>query len=300
MKSTALSKLIVLIMVAAIGVFAWRKLTTIPPQAEVGLKPQPAHAADPPPSPSVSAGRGPEQQAPAAPAAIDPLPAVDHGAFDALLRGFVRGGRVDYAGLKPRAAALDDYLQTLSSVQREPLGHDELLALYINAYNAATLRLVLEHFPGIASIHDIPENQRWKDSRWTIAGEKLSLDDIEHTVLRKRFNEPRIHFAIVCASKGCPPLRNEAYVAQSLEQQLDDQARQVHRDPRYLQWDESSRTLRLTPLYDWFKEDFTRGGLSVADFVAAYCEPAVAESLGRDPGNVRLTSLDWDWSLNSQ
>jgi hypothetical protein len=302
MHGPTLSKLIVLAMITAIGVFAWRKLTTIPQPSEAGEGAGPRRlAAAQPPAKDTPAGPVAEPQpSPAAAASAAPgaSTVVDHGPFDALLAEFVRGGRVDYAGLQGKARDLDAYLQALAGVRKDALGRDERLALYINAYNAATLRLILDH-PGIRSIMDIPEERRWKEARWTVAGERLSLDDIEHAILRKQFNEPRLHFAIVCASKGCPPLRSEAYAGQRVGEQLEDQARRVHQDPYYLRWDEAGRTLHLTRLYEWFKEDFAPGERSLTEAVAPWCAPAVAESLRSDPAGVRIQFLEWDWSLNT-
>lgn len=223
---------------------------------------------------------------------------VDHSAFDALLSAYVRQGRVDYAGLKNKAQDLEAYLDTLADVEIGGLRRDERLALYINAYNAATLMLILEHYPGIKSIRDIPEAKRWQDPRWVIAGRQLSLDDIEHQVLRKRFGEPRIHFAIVCASIGCPPLRAEAFVADKIEKQLDDQARQFNRNQQYVRWAADTNTLYISTIYDWFAEDFEKAGGNVLQFIVHYAEPDVARQVQSLHSKPNIQYLDYDWSLN--
>ena len=149
----------------------------------------------------------------------------DHARLDALLRAHVDStGLVDYAGLSRESAALDAYLASLASAPFEELGRDEKLALLINAYNAFTHRLILDHRP-VSSIKDIPSGKRWDDRRWRLAGEMVSLDQIEHERIRAAFREPRIHFALVCAARSCPPLRAEAYVGDRLEAQLADQTR---------------------------------------------------------------------------
>jgi len=221
---------------------------------------------------------------------------VDHSAFDALLKKNVLKGRVDYAGLKKDQSVLQGYLKSLETVDSTKYGRDELLALFVNAYNAATLELILEHYPGIASIKDIPSAQRWDDKRWTFCGEKVSLSELEHGILRKRFEEPRVHFAINCASISCPPLRNEAYSGDKIEAQLNDQAQTMNRDFGGTQWDAAKATLKLSKIYDWYEDDFTRGK-TLKDFVAQYAAPDAAEEL-RKSAKVDIVFQDYNWSLN--
>jgi hypothetical protein len=222
----------------------------------------------------------------------------DHARLDALLRAHVDGdGLVDYAGLASERAALDAYLAALASAPFYELGRDEKLAMLINAYNAFTLRLILDHRP-LASIKDIPSARRWEDERWRLAGETLSLDAIEHERIRPRFQEPRIHFALVCAARGCPPLRAEAYVGARLEAQLADQTRRVHSDERWLRFDPASLILHLTRLYDWYGSDFRQGAPSVEEYVAAHVLP-VRAALGAGR-RVEIRWLPYDWSLNER
>jgi Protein of unknown function, DUF547 len=222
----------------------------------------------------------------------------DHSRLDALLRAHVDAeGLVDYAALGRESAALDAYVASLASAPFEELGRDEKLALLINAYNAFTLRLILDHRP-VASIKDIPSGKRWDDRRWTLAGETLSLDQIEHERIRPRFREPRVHFALVCAARSCPPLRAEVYVGERLEAQLADQTRRVHSDERWLRFDPASGTLQLTKLYDWYGSDFLRAAPSVEAYVAAH-EPSVRAALGAGE-RVRIRWLPYDWSLNEK
>jgi hypothetical protein len=224
--------------------------------------------------------------------------AFDHARFDALLRAHVDNtGLVDYAGLSRESAVLDAYLASLASAPLEELARDEKLALLINAYNAFTLRLILDHRP-VASIKDIPSGKRWDDRRWRLAGETLSLDQIEHERIRPRFREPRVHFALVCAARSCPPLRAEAYVGDRLEAQLADQARRVHSDERWLLFDPAAGTLRLTKLYDWYGPDFLQAAPSVEQYVAAQ-QPSVRAALGAGR-RVKIRWLPYDWSLNER
>ena len=222
----------------------------------------------------------------------------DHARLDALLRAHVDStGLVDYAGLSRESAALDAYLASLGSAPFEELGRDEKLALLINAYNAFTLRLILDHRP-VASIKDIPSGKRWDDRRWMLAGETLSLDQIEHERIRPRFREPRIHFALVCAARSCPPLRTEAYVGDRLEAQLADQTRRVLSDERWLLFDPASGTLQLTKLFDWYGSDFLQAAPSVEQYVAAH-QASVRAALGAGQ-RVKIRWLPYDWSLNER
>lgn len=127
----------------------------------------------------------------------------------------------------------------------EALGRDEKLAFLINAYNAFTLRLILDHRP-LASIRDIPSSERWDAVRWVLAGRTVSLNQIEHELIRPNFAEPRIHFALVCAAVGCPPLRTEAYTGAELEEQLTDQSRYVHTHPRWFNYEDGAEEIGLT------------------------------------------------------
>jgi hypothetical protein len=220
---------------------------------------------------------------------------VDHATFDGLLRAVVRDdGRVDYARLRADPAPLDAYLAMLREVEFAPLGRDEKLALLINAYNAFTLRLVLDHWP-LRSIRDIPEAERWDADRWRIGELTLSLTEIEHDLLRANFREPRIHFAINCASIGCPPLRREAYRTADLESQLEDQTRRVHGDPRFVRFGPGAE-LRLTRIYEWYRGDFEQVAGSIVTYAAKYT-PSLAAALeqGVRPA---LVWFDYDWNLN--
>lgn len=221
----------------------------------------------------------------------------DHGDLDALLRRFVDdGGRVDYAAWSADASARESlarYVERLAGAPVDRLGRDGLLALYINAYNACTIALMLEHWP-IGSIMDLPAERRWADRRWEVGGRTRSLDDIEHDELRRRFIEPRIHWAVSCASVGCPPLRAEAIVPERLEAQLEDQARRTHADERWLVVGE---TVGLTRIYLWYGGDFTQTAGSALAHAARYSAPLRA--LLEESPSPAVRWLDYDWSINA-
>ena len=221
-------------------------------------------------------------------------PIVDHSAFDALLSEFVdEDGLVDYLGLGRRQADLDRYLESLAVAPFAELGRDEKLALWINAYNAFTLKLILEHYP-LKSIRDIPAAERWDRVRWNVAGSEYSLNQIEHEQIRPKFREPRIHFALVCAAVGCPPLRREVFVGARLDEQLEEQTRRVHRDERWVRYASGAGRIELTSLYEWYQGDFEQ----VADSIVAYVAP-YREDLSPD-AEPTVRFLDYDWSLNKQ
>lgn len=225
-----------------------------------------------------------------------------HAAWSAILARHVRDGRVDYAGLQRDDAALNAYLATLSGTcaAEYPRWTDaERIAFWINAYNAFTVRLILDHYP-IASIRRIGwlPGAAFRERFIPMPGLKggvISLNDIEHGTLRSAFREPRIHFALVCAARSCPMLRDEAYRGADLDRQLDEQGRVFLRDPRKNRVDVPARTLYLSRIFDWFADDFVAQSGSVAAFVAPYL-PDVGEPLT----GFSVEFLDYDWTLNDQ
>ncbi|HEV8131661.1 MAG TPA: DUF547 domain-containing protein [Acidobacteriota bacterium] len=225
-------------------------------------------------------------------------PSIDHTAFNSLLKHYVKDGMVDYAGLKKDESQLQRYLDQISTLDPQPYDRDELLALFINAYNATTLKLIVEHYPGIQSIRDIPSAKRWHDRRWSVAGETLSIDEIENKVLRARFREPRIHFSIVCASIGCPPLRSEAYRGKDINQQLDSQARLFNQSDQFVKL--QGNTLWLSSIYDWYSADFKSVAGTVLEFVARYAQTDVKEAIAKRGNDLQMKYLNYDWNLNEQ
>jgi len=217
---------------------------------------------------------------------------------------------VDYGCFDRRHAELQDYLDALSSLSTadfEALSRAERLALLINAYNAWTVELILTAWPELESIRDLGSLFRspWKKHFIPFLGDTLSLDDIEHGMIRQpgRYDDPRIHFAVNCASVGCPALRKEAFTGVELDKQLEEQTR------RFLGDRSRNRVrddvLELSPLFDWYGDDFRRGWRDtegLEGFLLRY-----ADALGLSPsqqqaleiGAMELRFLDYDWSLNA-
>ncbi|RFP66370.1 DUF547 domain-containing protein [Hymenobacter lapidiphilus] len=216
--------------------------------------------------------------------------AFDHSAFDRLLKKYVDArGQVNYKGFKSEEKAFNAYLAKLS--QNPPKATDpkaEQMAFWTNAYNAYTIRLILDNYP-LKSIKDIGEP--WKKVFITIGGTKMSLDDIEHGILRKKFNDPRIHFALVCASISCPALRPEAYTAARLNVQLDAQGRTLLNDTGKNKL--SAQSAQLSNYFNWYKEDWNQNGQSVVKWVNKYAKTKISE-------NTKIGYMDYNWNLNEQ
>ncbi len=223
----------------------------------------------------------------------------DHHAFDAVLRAAVSDeGLVHYDALRRQPEQLDAYLDQLAAVDLAALPEPAKLALLINAYNAFTLKLIVE-YRAIDSIMDIPEERRWDAVRWDLGGKQVSLNQIEHEMIRKQFDEPRIHWALVCAALDCPPLRAEAYTLAKLEAQLTDQTRRVHASPKFVEFDAKTGTLKLTPLYKWYGQDFGEGELTdvvLAEVARHHDGVAAARQRGQ---SIQIQWKDYDWSLNA-
>jgi hypothetical protein len=225
--------------------------------------------------------------------------AVDHSAFDRLLKKHVNGrGQVNYKGFKADQKDFNLYLDQLSkNPPAATWSKAEQMAYWINAYNAFTIRLILDHYP-LQSIKDIGSKIQipfvttpWAAKFFTIGGEKMSLDEIEHGTLRKKFDDPRIHFALVCASVSCPRLRSEAYTAARLDSQLDDQARDFLNNPAKNKVGKSSA--QLSKYFDWYKGDWSENGQSVVKWVNRYSKTKL-------DADAMITFLDYNWQLNEQ
>jgi len=225
----------------------------------------------------------------------------DHSRFDSLLstHSRVEQGRVDYSGLAQDGQALAEYVGSLGSAQLRNLPRAEQKALLINAYNAFTLTLILENHPAVESIRDLRDP--WGQSRWILGGHTVSLDEIEHGLLRPLYRDPRVHFALNCASVGCPPLRDRAFVAAELNGQLDAAATGALARPQYAHIDDGK--LALTSILKWFGDDFTDPGSvgsasTVQRWAARYAPGEVSAFVGAADSGPPIRWIDYDWTLN--
>lgn len=223
-----------------------------------------------------------------------------HDLWEQLTARWVANGGVAYAALlREDEQRLDTYLKELSATcadDYETWSGEQRLAFWINTYNAYTVRLILDHYPlsSIRRIGFLPGaafRKKFIPMQGLKEGE-ISLDVIEHDILRADFQEPRVHFALVCAARSCPPLREEAYRAPDLEAQLDDQARRFLRNEAKNRFDAASGTLYLSEIFDWFSDDF----VTDTDALPAYVAPYMADP--RAAHAERVEFLPYDWALN--
>lgn len=234
-----------------------------------------------------------------------PAAGFDHAPWDRALKAAVNAiGEVDYASLKHNSD-LDRYVRALA--ETSPANRPELfptkaheLAYYINAYNALTTWGVVRQYP-VKSIGDsaLARARFFLFSKYVVGGRDMSLDDIEHTVIRGRYAEPRIHFALVCASLSCPKLARDAYTGGNLEALLESQTRQYFSETRNLAADSDSNTIYLAKILDWYKQDFDKKGTPTAllAFAMRYAPPekrAAVEAV-KSP---KIRFRGYDWSIN--
>jgi len=231
--------------------------------------------------------------------------AFDHARFDELLGRHVLHGAVDYDAFAV-SPEFGSYLSALAGFDPTALPGQDRLAFWINAYNAYTIHLVNVHgerdsIRNIeAGVERLEVKGPWSAPVAKIGGRVYSLDQIEHEILRERFDEPRIHFALVCAAASCPPLRSEAYVGDRLDSQLDDQARTfLTRSPEKNRVDVAEGVLYASPIFDWFREDFGGTDEAIGRFVAAYY-PEGPERRLLTSGDFALSKTSYDWTLNAR
>jgi len=225
-----------------------------------------------------------------------------HALFESVLKSDVKNARVNYAALKAHPQELDRFLDQVAAVGESEFKRwteKQQIAFLINAYNAYTLRLILDHYP-VKSIKDIGTLFKgpWDQPVVHLFGRTLTLNTVENKILRKNYSEPRIHFALVCAAKGCPPLRAEAYVANRLDEQLDDQARQFLANAQKNRVDASGRTVYLSPIFKWYSEDFEKKSGGVLQFLKPYWSDKERAAVAT--GDFRIRYTDYVWSLNEQ
>lgn len=230
---------------------------------------------------------------------------IDHRAWDAFLARYVvahgdGGNRVAYAKVSDAdKRRVDEYLSSLSAVPISKFSRDEQRAYWINLYNALTVDVVLDHY-SVDSIRDISISPGlfsvgpWGKKLVRVEGEDVSLDDIEHRILRPIWKDPRIHYAVNCASLGCPKLARKAFTAANSETLLDQGARDFINSAHGTGFDSSGR-LYASSIYDWFQDDFGGDEVGVIAHLRAYAAPALAAKLD---GVTDVYGFDYDWTLN--
>ncbi len=204
--------------------------------------------------------------------------------------------RFDYGALQANAddsAKLDAYLESFAALDFDTLSDDERFAAYSNIYNALTIQHIVGRYP-VKSIRSGYLVGPWKRVFTTVDGEDVSLDDLEHGILRVEFSDPRVHYAVNCASFGCPNLRTDAWYAATLDEELDDAARDYINNPRGVSVRRNG-TLQVSTIYKWFREDFGGSNDGVIDHLLEHAEPELAAQI---EAKRRITKHDYDWSLN--
>lgn len=223
----------------------------------------------------------------------------DYAAYDAFLKKFVNSsGKVNYAGIQKNKAALDNIvLQFSQGAPEQKWKKEEVMSYWINVYNAYTLKLIVDNYP-IKSITALDAEKTWDVKRIPIGKEKCSLNQIENDFLRAKYNDPRMHFAVNCAAKSCPPLWNEAFVANKLEQQLENRTRKYISSAQ-IQITENN--VKLPKIFDWYAADF----MSKAEFNSSNTKRLALIKFLKKYSKVNISSdatvsfLDYDWSLNN-
>ena len=256
------------------------------------------------------------QSLPAPPAELGALPADQatarpfdqaHSLWSGILQRYVRGDRFAYGELAREPEALQRYLDELHRISPEMLAtwsREQQFAFWINAYNAHAVAKVVENYP-LESIRKLDKSlglnnvfeQAWipmEAHHPEKKGTQLSLDDIEHRILRARFPDARIHAAVNCASVSCPPLLNEAYVAERLGAQLESQMRAFVNDPVRNRFDRERKVLALSEVFKWFEEDFVRDAGGVREYLLRFAPDEMADVVREG----KLQYLDYSWDLN--
>jgi len=227
---------------------------------------------------------------------------IDHADWTAFLQTYLVAGSDGITRLRYGAVSdqdqqqLDAYIQRLEAQTVTGLNRDEQFAYWANLYNAVTVDVILEAYP-VDSIRDIKPSLfslgPWKQERVTVEGVELSLDDIEHNILRPIWQDPRVHYAVNCASIGCPNLMDEAFTSAGLEQKLDEAARAYVNHPRGASVTDGKLT--VSSIYDWFKEDFGNNDAGVIAHLKLYANDELKAQLGAIQ---KISGDDYDWSLN--
>jgi len=223
-----------------------------------------------------------------------------HGLYAHVLQKYVKNGWVNYRSLKSDLKDLNAYLNQMASVQESEFSkwtRSQKLAYLINLYNASTLHLIVDHYP-LKSIKDIGNIFKgpWDQPVVRLFGEHVTLNHLEHNILRKKYDEPRSHFVLVCAAKGCPVLREEPYTPEKLEEQFTEQGKEFLSTEHKNSIDPVKHIVYLSPIFDWFDEDFIKKSGSVLAFVQPYFPQDKQRELLK--GNFHIKYTHYDWSLN--
>jgi hypothetical protein len=230
-----------------------------------------------------------------------------HALFTDVLAEYVADGTVDYRDLC-EDDRLGTYIAHLASTDPDGIVDDDArLAFWINAYNAYTLKIICDNYP-VESIKDLHtggqivahviKKTAWDKRFVVIGGETFSLNDVEHKIIRPRFEDPRAHYALVCAAKSCPPLRSEAYEGDKLDAQLNDQGRVFFADPTKNHFDREKKIAYLSKIMDWYSGDFGENDEELLLAITRFLPDELVENIRSNPGAWKIKHTKYDWNLN--
>ena len=221
-----------------------------------------------------------------------------HKIFTDILQKYVTDGFVNYKELA-QDQEFETYLNQLSITDPSKLSEKEELAFWINTYNAFTIKAILDNYP-VKSINDIKfgEKSVWDENFISINKKMYSLNDIEHKILRIKFKEPRIHFAIVCASISCPELRNESYEADNLDKQLQEQTVKFLRDKKRNSFDLKNKKANISKIFEWFGEDFGKSDKDILMYISNFLPDDVRKDIKQNINEWTISYKKYDWNLN--
>jgi hypothetical protein len=239
----------------------------------------------------------------------DALAAQRHALFTEVLQDHVKDGLVNYEALK-EDKRFNKYIEQLSNTDPQDLiSREEKMAFWINVYNAYTLKIICDNYPikSISELHTgglalgtVFKKTVWHKKLVRVKNELTSLDYIEHKILRPEFRDPRIHFSIVCAAKGCPPLRSEAYEAEKLNDQLNDQAKVFLEAAAKNSFNLDKNIATISPIFQWFKKDFSRDYSGLLVYLCRFLPEDIKVVIERNPKKWKIKFSYYDWSLNEQ
>ncbi|MGH8750094.1 MAG: DUF547 domain-containing protein [Burkholderiales bacterium] len=224
-------------------------------------------------------------------APVAPAQAMDHKNFDEVLHAYVKNGRVDYPGVA-KDARFAAYIAELKNTNADTLpSREEKLAFWMNAYNALAMKGIVD---GYSPSTFFGKGRYFYLNKYDVGGKNINLYNMENEIIRP-FGEPRIHFSIVCASGSCPKLRSDAYTAQKLEQQLDENTRGFINDTTRNRFDKQAKVAQLSMIFKWFDEDFSKHSGSMLKYIAPYLND---KETAAEIGGYSIKHLEYDWSLN--
>lgn len=207
---------------------------------------------------------------------------------DAFFKTSVTNGLVDYKSIKANPEALNALLKASNAIAVSGLSETEQKAFWINLYNLTTIKSVISHYP-ITSPLDV--NGFFDKKKHKVGGATITLNDIENKKIRAKFNDPRIHFVLVCAGLGCPPIIDSAYLPETLDMQLEKQTKKALNDPKFIQVNKKKKKVAVSEIFKWYMSDFGKNTSDIITFINSYRTEKI-------PNNYKLSHYAYDWKLN--